>query len=122
MPGPQDGRRFALQPHGGRRLRQIDIGQAQVGQVQAAEVDMQGLRGLVGICGLARLVAKIDVEGMELAALKGLQGTIASHHPILYVENDRAEQIKPLVVLLEGWGYKLYQHFPQLFNPNNFAK
>lgn len=35
-------------------------------------------------------VIKIDVEGMEMAVLRGLQKTVQKHRPILLVECDRA--------------------------------
>ena len=66
-----------------------------------------------------RLV-KVDVEGMELAVLKGLSGVIDRHKPALYVENDRAEQSAALVRYVDSIGYDAYWHPTPLFNPNNF--
>ncbi len=63
---------------------------------------------------------KIDVEGMELDVLAGAKATLARCHPILYVENDRAEKAEPLVALLQENGYRMWWHTPQLYNPANF--
>jgi FkbM family methyltransferase len=35
---------------------------------------------------------KLDIEGMEEAALRGAVGTIARFRPIMYIENDREEK------------------------------
>jgi len=35
---------------------------------------------------------KIDVEGMEMDVLAGLEGTVKAHHPILLVEVDNAHE------------------------------
>jgi FkbM family methyltransferase len=63
---------------------------------------------------------KADVEGMELAALRGAKATIDKYRPILYVENDRQEKSAPLVRFIRELGYKLYRHRPPLFNPGNY--
>lgn len=65
---------------------------------------------------------KIDVEGMELAVLRGAQKTIQRHRPLLYVENDRVENEVELLNALLSLGYKLYDHFPPLFDPDNFRR
>jgi len=49
---------------------------------------------------------KVDVEGHELAALRGAAGLIQASHPILTVEiEQRHGGIAPTVDLLAGWGY-----------------
>ena len=63
---------------------------------------------------------KADVEGMELAALRGARATIEKFRPILYVENDRQDKSAPLVQFIRELGYKLYWHRPPLFNPSNY--
>jgi FkbM family methyltransferase len=63
---------------------------------------------------------KIDVEGFELAVLRGADETLRSHRPILYVENDRAAQSKELIEWLWSREYRLFWHIPPLFNPENF--
>jgi FkbM family methyltransferase len=64
---------------------------------------------------------KLDLEGMEVEALRGGAALIARHRPVLYVENDRVERSAELVGLLRSWNYRLYEHTPTLFDPNNFA-
>jgi len=62
---------------------------------------------------------KIDVEGFELAVLKGAVGTIERARPILYVENDRTAQSAELIGWLLKHRYRLWWHTPLLFNPAN---
>lgn len=64
---------------------------------------------------------KLDVEGMEVEALRGASGTVASHRPVLYFEDDRKERHDELVSLVLSWGYKLYQHNASLYSPANYA-
>src|ERR1700761_1850492 len=64
---------------------------------------------------------KIDVEGMEAKVLQGARATIAKHHPLLYVENDRLEKSAALIALLFEFGYRLYWDIRPIFNPDNFA-
>jgi FkbM family methyltransferase len=63
---------------------------------------------------------KVDVEGMELAALRGAKETIGRHRPILYVENDRAEKSAELIGAILGMGYKLFWHLPPYYNRANY--
>ena len=63
---------------------------------------------------------KIDVEGGETDALRGAAGVIARCRPVIYVENDRAEQQPVLIALLEKLGYDQYWHVAPLFNAGNF--
>jgi FkbM family methyltransferase len=65
-------------------------------------------------------VIKIDVEGFEPAVLRGAAATIARHKPILYVENDRAENQQEVISLIDAMGYVLYWHAPALYDPDNF--
>lgn len=65
---------------------------------------------------------KIDIDGGEHLALLGAKETIANHRPLLFVENDKPEAYPDLVRwLIEDAGYKLWQHFAPLYNPDNFA-
>lgn len=68
-------------------------------------------------CGLL----KIDVEGMELAVLRGADKMITRHRPYIYVENDRADKSAALIEHLQGLGYTLHWHLPPLYNPANIA-
>jgi len=63
---------------------------------------------------------KIDVEGMELAVLRGAENLIRTHMPVLYVENNRPQHSQQLVRFIHLLGYDLYWHAPPLFNPANF--
>jgi len=72
--------------------------------------------------GLAQCHAmKIDVEGMEVEALRGASETIKAHRPLLYVENDREARSQELIALLLSWNYDLYWHLPPLYDAANFA-
>jgi FkbM family methyltransferase len=63
---------------------------------------------------------KIDVEGMELAVLEGAKAVLDEHKPLLYVENDRAENSKALIAWLLNRDYRLYWHMPRMFNAKNY--
>jgi len=63
---------------------------------------------------------KLDVEGFESKVLEGGTETIARCHPIMYIENDRAEKSAELIQRLFDMGYRLWWHTPPLFSPDNF--
>lgn len=63
---------------------------------------------------------KMDIEGMEVAALKGAAATFKKHQPVLYIENDKVEQSAALIALLQGWGYRMWWHTTPMYNPDNF--
>lgn len=83
-------------------------------QIQISTLDSFGIQ-------FCRLL-KIDVEGMELQVLRGGSETIRRCQPILYLENDRAENSAALIQYLHELGYELYWHRPPIYNPNNFLK
>lgn len=58
---------------------------------------------------------KADVEGMELAVLRGAAETIRRCRPVLYVESDRVERRAELVAFIRALNYRLYWHTPRLF-------
>ena len=62
---------------------------------------------------------KIDVEGWETEALRGAAATIARCRPVIYVENDRADQQPVLIAMLAELGYDQYWHVAPLFNAAN---
>lgn len=64
---------------------------------------------------------KIDVEGFELRVLMGSGALAERSRPLIYVENDRAEQSHDLIEWLWGIGYNLWWHMPPMFNPENFC-
>ncbi len=63
---------------------------------------------------------KLDVEGFESKVLEGGAVTIDRCRPVMYVENDRPERSAELIQLLLDMGYRLWWHFPPLYNPDNF--
>jgi FkbM family methyltransferase len=63
---------------------------------------------------------KIDIEGMEAAALEGARATIVRHRPVLYMENDRAENSAALISLVMGLGYNLWWHVAPIYRPDNY--
>jgi FkbM family methyltransferase len=65
-------------------------------------------------------ILKIDVEGMELAVIRGAADTIRRCKPILYVENDRAERSPALIEAILALGYKLYWHLPPYYAAGNY--
>ena len=65
---------------------------------------------------------KIDVEGMEIAVIKGARAQIERHRPVLYVENDRRGMSSSLITEIRGLGYNLWWHLAPLFNPFNFRE
>ncbi len=62
---------------------------------------------------------KIDIEGMEAAALRGARQTIARFKPALYVENAFVEKSPELVTLLWELGYQCFWHLPLYVTGSN---
>ena len=99
--------------------RTDNFGGVRLGGAQGDEVEIVTIDGLA----LPRLrLLKVDVEGMEREVLLGAHGTIARLQPALYVENDRAEHSRALILLLFELGYRLWWHITPLFNPHNFFR
>jgi FkbM family methyltransferase len=63
---------------------------------------------------------KIDVEGSELAVLRGAEETVRRDRPVLYVENEHVDASKELIEWLWSRGYRLFWQILPLFNPGNF--
>lgn len=61
---------------------------------------------------------KADVEGMELEVLKGADGLIRQHRPILYLECHENEA-PGLIRHTRALDYDLWWHLPAMYNPNN---
>ena len=62
----------------------------------------------------------VDIEGMELAALRGGTKFIERFRPIMYVANYRKEKSAALIGYIMGLGYRLYWNIAPLYNPENF--
>ena len=53
---------------------------------------------------------KLDVQGFELATLKGGEKTIKSNSPIMFIENySDLEQDKKVIDLVKEWGFDVYR-------------
>jgi FkbM family methyltransferase len=58
-------------------------------------------------------IVKIDIEGMELHALKGMKGTLAEQRPNLFIEmhgatrQEKIENAQAVVGLLESFQYRI---------------
>ena len=63
---------------------------------------------------------KLDVEGMELEALKGGSRMISEHQPLLFVENDRPEHSAELIEHIRSLDYHLRWFISPLYTHNNF--
>lgn len=100
---------FAPGNFGGVSLRADGTGSTVVSQA----LDNYGLDHLD--------LLKIDVEGMELALLRGAETTIKAHQPIIYLENDRVEKSADLIEwLTDEVDYKLWWHLPRMIDKDNY--
>lgn len=65
---------------------------------------------------------KIDVEGHELAVIKGAANIIASNKPMIFYECLHGAGFDEIYDFLNGLGYKIYWIPVTNYNPNNFYK
>jgi FkbM family methyltransferase len=63
---------------------------------------------------------KADVEGMELAFLKGAKKILKTHKPYLYLECDKVDAADALIGFLESLGYRCFWHISALFDEGNW--
>lgn len=64
---------------------------------------------------------KADVEGYELAVLKGAVRTIEAYGPVLYLEANTIDKTHAVLAYVHDvLGYKAFWHVTNGFNPNNF--
>ncbi|MEO0680639.1 MAG: FkbM family methyltransferase [Pseudomonadota bacterium] len=73
------------------------------------------------LLALTRLrLLKLDIEGMEVAALRGARATLARTRPFLYIECDHPPAAERLLPLLADLGYEGWWHAARLFDPENW--
>lgn len=114
--GAVDGRIVVPHLDVGRELNLGGVSLGAFGPGDGDEVPVQTIDDLnLPEC---RLI-KIDVEGMEADVLAGATATLRRCRPILYVENDRLPQIRPLLTALAEQGYRSWWHVATFFNPDN---
>lgn len=87
-------------------------------RVQAVTLDETIGAEQISEAGL-RLV-KLDVEGMELAVLKGAASLVTTFQPVIYTENNIREKSPALIQWLMDAGYTLFWHLPFMFSKQNF--
>ncbi len=63
---------------------------------------------------------KIDVEGLELAVLRGAAETIAQHRPVLFVENNDEATGDDLIAAVRELGYQPHWYCVERFSGDNF--
>jgi FkbM family methyltransferase len=63
---------------------------------------------------------KIDVEGHELAVIKGAGKILDMAKPVLYVEANNNETNPALFRAIQDAGYTIQWHFSPYWNPNNY--
>ena len=121
----------AIQGALGRRDETVmidDVAMTAEGNYGALSLaDMPGnrpvpVRRLDGLFDLPRLrFIKIDVEGMEADVLDGAREVLARFRPALYVENDRLDKSRDLLLLLQELDYDCYWFLASFHNPRNAA-
>jgi FkbM family methyltransferase len=109
-----------LDPHRVENFGGVSLGQAPV-EGHAPSGDTVPVVTLDSLELTTCQLLKIDVESMELDVLQGGEQMLAACRPLLYVENDRADQSPALIEWLLTHRYRLYWHLPTLFNSQNFA-
>lgn len=65
---------------------------------------------------------KVDVEGFECQVIEGARETIRRCQPVIYIENDRADQQQALISSIAALDYAMFWHLPLLFDPDNFRR
>lgn len=72
--------------------------------------------------GLAVSLVKMDIEGMEYAALCGAQGLLRRQRPVLYLEQLNTTNLKKICDVLGRLDYRLYWLETHPYNQNNYRK
>lgn len=91
--------------HEGSNFGGVKLGEGKHPGIQTRPVPLLAIDAM----NLAALrLIKADVEGMELAVLRGAKETISRCRPFLFVENDRPELSEALLGAMMDMGYRLY--------------
>ncbi|MDR2112713.1 MAG: FkbM family methyltransferase [Candidatus Accumulibacter sp.] len=98
---------------GGVKMSRAEAGQGRIPAPCVRLDDFLGEQQAVALI-------KIDVEGFELAVLRGADNILKRWRPLLCVENDRVAASKDLIEWLWSREYRLFWHIPRMFNPDNF--
>lgn len=99
-----------LNNFGGYSLEKLQSGQSQT-RVRVEKLD--------DAVDPPRLnLIKADVEGMELATLRGADGLIRAFRPTLYLE-AHADDAPALIEHLQALDYDMHWHLPMMYNPAN---
>lgn len=92
-------------------------GLSSEGHTQGEIVEMVPIDGMkLPRCNLI----KIDVEGAEAKVLAGARQTIKTHRPVLFIENNKAENSPAILKVLNELGYASWWHFDHYFSPQNY--
>jgi FkbM family methyltransferase len=89
------------------------------GKGEQQKVHLDSLDNLVDIHGFAESPVsfiKIDVEGHELAVLRGAVGTLARWKPVLMVEANSTKMAADIFDFLETIGYSAFYQFERGFS------
>lgn len=94
----------------------LTVHAGQDGRGAAEEADVITIDSLC----LTRLdFIKLDVEGSEDAALRGAVRTISDLRPVIYAECNSLEDAARSFAELKSFGYALFLHVVDAFNPEN---
>lgn len=99
-----------------------NFGMASVSQEQTdTVVEVRSLSSVFQQYNLSSLkLIKLDIEGMELPALKGAEPLIDKFKPFLYVENDKEKYSHDLINWILSKEYIIYYHVTPYFHENNY--
>lgn len=99
---------MAAEGAGGSAWAIDQLGSDAGDELEVTEVQVQVRR--LDEMALAPALIKMDVEGFELPALRGLARTLAEHKPILMIE--RSDKHVAVREHLEGLGYEAFAYDP----------
>jgi len=99
-----------------------NYGMASVSHEQTdTVVEVRSLSSVFQQYNLSSLkLIKLDIEGMELPALKGAEPLIDKFKPFLYVENDKEKYSHDLINWILSKDYIIYYHVTPYFHENNY--